>query len=45
MGEYIPPKFWERIKAYLATQATGQIVLHVKDGKILVVDLEETIRL
>ncbi len=45
MSESVPAKFWERVKAFLAASKTGQIVFHVKDGKILVMDLEETIRL
>ena len=45
MNESVPSKFWERIKEYLSASKTGQIVLHVKDGKILVVDLQETVRL
>lgn len=41
----IPPDFWEKIKAFLMEKKTGKITLNVKDGQILVLDIQETIRL
>lgn len=32
------------IRAFLAAKHTGQIVLHVKDGQILVVDFTQSMR-
>lgn len=45
MNEGIPPKFWEKIKEFLAASKTGKIVLNVKEGQILVVDIQESVRL
>lgn len=41
----IPAKFWERLKEFLEKAKTGSVTFHVKEGKILVLDIEETIRL
>ena len=40
----IPDKFWVILKAWLEAKHTGQIVLHVKEGQILVVDFTATVR-
>lgn len=41
----IPPKFWELIRAFLDAKKTGKLIINVKDGNILVVDISESIRL
>lgn len=35
MSAPLPPRTWARIKAFLDAGHTGQIVLEVKDGRVL----------
>ena len=40
----IPDKLWALILAYLKAKKTGQLVLHVHDGNVLKLDLNESVR-
>lgn len=40
----IPEKFWNLILAFLTGKKTGQIILHVHDGNVLKIDMNESIR-
>lgn len=40
----IPPDLWERMLDYLAAGKTGQLTFHAKDGRILALDLTESVR-
>ena len=41
----IPAKFVEVIRAFLVAKKTGKLILNVKDGTVLVVDITESVRL
>ena len=41
----IPDKLWALILAYLKAKKTGQLVLHVHDGNVLKLDLNESVRI
>lgn len=41
---YIPEKLWEVIRIFLLAKKSGQIVLHIHDGNVLKVDLNESVR-
>lgn len=46
MGDHvpIPPEIWTRLLEYLAASKTGQVTLHVHQGKIRDATFEERIR-
>ena len=35
MSTVLPPQTWAKVKAFLEAKHTGQIVLEVKDGRVL----------
>ena len=39
----IPPRLWERLLAFLAAHASGQIVLHVEAGQVRKVEYREVL--
>ena len=41
MSMPIPAPLWEKIRDFLATRPTGQIVLDVRDGQVLAYKLTE----
>ncbi len=41
----IPTKFWELLKAFIETKRCGKFTLHVKDGKVLTIDIQESVTL
>ncbi len=45
MSITIPIKILELIQTFLNNKQTGKLILNVKDGAILVVDVNESIRL
>lgn len=40
----IPEKLWKLIVEFLAAKKNGQIVLHVKDGDVQKMDMQETVK-
>jgi hypothetical protein len=42
--DVIPPALWARLRAFLATGATGQVVLHVRAGVVTRLELCEVVR-
>lgn len=40
----IPDKIWLVILAYLKAKKTGQLVLHIHDGNVLKLDVNESVR-
>lgn len=41
MSAVLPPQTWGKVKAFLEARRTGQIVLEVKDGRVLKYRLTE----
>jgi len=41
----IPEKLWALILAFLKARKQGQIILHVHDGNVLKIDLNESVRM
>lgn len=39
----LPPAVWDRVAAFLASGASGDVVLHVKDGRVRQVKITESI--
>ena len=44
MTPHVPEKVWHRIKDFLAAQLTGNITLHILDGKVKGAKIEEQVK-
>ena len=44
MTHQVPEKVWLRIKEFLSAQLTGNITLHVLDGKVKGAKFEEQVK-
>lgn len=40
----IPEKFWQIILAFLKAKKHGQLILHVHEGNVLKLDVNESVR-
>ena len=40
----IPEKLWQIVVAFLVAKKTGQVILHIHDGHVLKLDVNESIR-
>jgi hypothetical protein len=39
----IPPSIWARVVAFLKAGATGQVVLHIHEGRVSKASISETV--
>ena len=44
MTPHVPEKIWHRIKDFLTAQLTGNITLHILDGKVKGAKIEEQVK-
>ena len=45
MTEPIPERFLELLLSFLRTKKSGQVVLNIRNGEIMEIDIKQTIRI